>query len=116
MKYYFNVKEIFTKTIAVEADDILQAEARLRSAYNRDEFVIDHSIADSMEIISIAEEELFTEEKFEILNCNDVVYDDEMEAYVCPVCDNYVADIRQIKDIEYPLPNYCCDCGAKLHY
>ena len=47
---------------------------------------------------------------------HDVVYDEEQDAYVCPVCGEYVADRWQIKDLEFPLPKYCHECGTKLHY
>lgn len=47
---------------------------------------------------------------------HDVVYDEEQDAYVCPVCGEYAADRWQIKDLDYQLPKHCHECGAKLHY
>lgn len=116
MKYYFDIKETFSTTVAIEADDYEQAHQIVNTAYRRGELYFNYECADSMEIISVEEEDILTEEKFEILNCHDVVYDDEMEAYVCPVCGEYAADRWQIKDMEYPLPKYCDKCEAKLHY
>lgn len=56
------------------------------------------------------------ESGYEEINCSDVVYDEEQDSYVCPVCGTYAADKFMIKDLDYSLPKHCHECGAKLHY
>lgn len=117
MKYYFDIREIFSTTIAIEADSYEQAHQRVNSAYRRDELEFGYECADSMEITPIAEEDLFTEENFDTLNCNDVVFDYKMNAFVCPVCGKYIVSKWDIKDMEcISLPKYCSECGTKLYY
>ena len=123
MKFYFDVTEKFVRTIAIEADEPIQAELRLRNAYKREEFWINHEHPDELGIQNVTTEveEFFktgdcAEEEIEVFNCNDVVYDEETDSYVCPVCGEYVADRWQIKDLEFKLPKHCHECGAKLHY
>lgn len=123
MKFYFDVTETFVRTIAIEADNLEQAERRIDGAWHRNEFEIDHEYPDEYEFkeVTTEVEEFFqtgdcAEEEIETFNCNDVVWDDTKEGYVCPVCGEYVAEKWQIKDMEYPLPKHCHECGAKLHY
>ena len=47
---------------------------------------------------------------------NKVVYDENMDAYVCPTCGTYAASEDDIRDLDYPLPKYCYECGTMLHY
>lgn len=116
MKYYFDIREIFSTTIAIEADSYEQAHQRVNAAYRRSELEFDYEFPDSMEITSIEEKDIFTEEKFDTLNCNDVVYDEADDGYSCPVCDKYIGRKWEIKDMDYPMPSYCSNCGTKLHY
>jgi predicted RNA-binding Zn-ribbon protein involved in translation (DUF1610 family) len=123
MKFYFDIIETFIRTIAVEADNLEQAQLRVGSAYHREEFEIDHEHPDAVAFNNATTEveEFFqtgdcAEEELETFNCNDVVYDEETDSYVCPVCGEYASDRWQIKDIEFPLPKHCHECGAKLHY
>ena len=123
MKFYFDVTEIFIKTVAIEADSLEQAQQRVDSARRRGEFEIDRKHPDIVDYkhVTTEVEEFFktgdcAEEEIETFNCNDVVYDEKTDSYVCPVCGEYVADKWQIRDLEYELPKYCHECGAKLHY
>jgi predicted RNA-binding Zn-ribbon protein involved in translation (DUF1610 family) len=123
MKFYFDVTETFIKTIAIEADNLEQAQRRVDGAWRRNEFEIEHEYPDGIEFkdATTEVEEFFqtgdcAEEELETFNCNDVVYDEETDSYVCPVCGEDAADRWQIKDLEFPLPKYCHECGAKLHY
>ena len=47
MKYYFDVIEKFIKTIAVEADNLTEAESKLERAYNK-EFKINRDYPDDV--------------------------------------------------------------------
>lgn len=123
MKYYFDVVETFVRTIAVEANDPIQAELRARNAYKREEFEIDREHPDviGFQHVTTEVEKFFqtgdcAEEEIETFDCTNVVYDEEQDCYVCPVCGEYAADRWQIKDLDYPLPKHCHECGAKLHY
>ena len=123
MTYYFDVKETFIKTIAIEADNLEQAEQRVDSAWHRGEFEINREYPDDVEfnwaqeaVENCIKEGDFAKEELTTFNCNDVVYDDETDSYVCPVCGEYAADRWQIKDMEYPLSKHCHECGTKLHY
>lgn len=123
MTYYFDVKETFIKTIAVEADNYTQAEERINAAYDRGEFEILRNSPDEVEccwvqeeVEQCIEEGVFSKEDLEIIDCNWVVYDDELDAYVCPVCSNFVEDRCCVSELEYPLPEYCSKCGTKLKY
>lgn len=123
MKFYFDVKETFVKTVAIEADNLEQALHRVDKAYRRDEFEIDKEYPDEIDFkdVTIEVEEFFqtgdcAEEEIETFNCNDVVWDDIKEGYVCPVCGEYVATRFEVKCIDYPLPKHCHECGTKLHY
>lgn len=122
-KFYFDVTETFIKTIAIEADNFEQANERIKSAYHRKEFKMDHEYFTEVEFVNVQEEveqsikdKFIAEEEFETFNCNDVVYDEKQDRYVCPVCGKYVAERFQIKDLDDDLPNYCSECGTKLHY
>ena len=122
-KFYFDVTETFIKTIAIEADSFEQASERIKSAYHRKEFKIGHEYFTEVEFVNAQEEveksikdKFIAEEELETFNCNDVVYDDKQDHYICPVCGNYVAERFQIKDLDYDLPKYCSECGTKLHY
>ena len=123
MKFYFDVSEIFIRTIAVEADNLEQAQRRVEGAWKRDEFEIDHNHPDEVDFkeVTTEVEEFFqtgdcAEKDIETFDCTNVVYDGETDSYVCPVCGEYAADRWQIKDLEFPLPKHCHECGAKLHY
>ena len=123
MKFYFDVTETFIKTIAIEADSLEQAQRRIDGAWHRGEFEIDREYPDDVdfkfaqnEVEECIREGFFAEEELETFNCHDVVYDEESDSYVCPVCGEYVADRWQIKYLEYPLSKYCHECGTKLHY
>ena len=123
MKFYFDVIETFIKTIAVEADNIEQAQRRADGAYKRNEFEIDRTYPDQVDFKNATTEveEFFqtgdcAEEEIETFNCNNVAWDDIKEGYVCPVCGEYVASTFEVKCIDYPLPKYCHECGAKLYY
>lgn len=123
MKFYFDVAETFIKTVAIEADNLEQAQRRVESAHCRGEFEIDHEHPDVVDCKNATTEveEFFktgdcAEEEIETFNCKYVIYDEETDSYVCPVCGEYAADRWQIKDLEFPLPKYCHECGAKLHY
>ena len=116
MIYYFDVKEIFVKTIGIEANNLEEAKKRANNAYHYEEMEIDYSIADDVQFINVNEEDIFTEENIEFFNCHDVVYDKENDAYVCPVCGEYVCSGYTIKDMDYPVPSYCNNCGTKLQY
>ena len=77
MKFYFDVKETFIKTVAVDADSLEIAEQRLKNAYKREEFKIEHDVCDDVEFKEVSEDELLTNEKDEVetLNCSgDVDY------------------------------------------
>lgn len=122
-KFYFDVTEKYIKTIAVEADNITQAIYRVEKAYDRKEFEINHAAFDDVEIKNSTQsiektikEGWCAEEEIETFNCNDVVYDEEQNCYVCPVCGEYICDRFQIKDLSYDLPKHCHECGTKLHY
>ena len=123
MKFYFDVTETFVQTIAIEAKSREQAQRRIESAYNRKEFEIDREHPDDVdfkyaqkEVEECIREGLVAEEELETFDCNDVVYDEKQDCYVCPVCGEYVADRWQMKDLDYKLPKHCHECGAKLHY
>lgn len=123
MTFYFDVTEIFVKTIAIEADTLEQAQRRIESAYDRKEFEINRENPDNIdfkpaqnEVEACIDAGFFAKEELETFNCSDVVYDEKQDAYVCPVCGEYAADKWQIRDLEYPLPKHCHECGAKLHY
>lgn len=114
MLYYFDVKEIYSKTVCVEADSFEQAEARIQNAYKREEFEIEKDIADSVEFVNVPEDELFEGEDIEEFDCNEIVYDSEQDAYCCPVCNNYIVSRNDLKYLDYSLPHYCVECGAAL--
>ena len=42
MKYYFDVTEKYIKTVAIEADNLEQAQKRVENAYDKKEFEINH--------------------------------------------------------------------------
>lgn len=73
MKYYFDVKETFIKTVAVDADNLEIAEQRLKNAYKREEFEIEHDVCDDVEFKEVSEDELLTNEKdaVETLYCSE---------------------------------------------
>jgi hypothetical protein len=80
MKFYFDIKEIFVKTIAIEAENIEQAERRVQGAYNRKEFKINREHPDDVNFIfaqddveKCIQQGFFSEEELETFNCNDVV-------------------------------------------
>ena len=123
MKFYFDVTETFIKTVAIEADNLEQAKRRVDGAWHRGEFDISHEHPDEVDFKNATSEvEAFFQtgdcaaEDFEILNCNDVVYDEKTDSYACPVCGEYVADRYEVKDLDCKLPKHCHECGAKLHY
>ena len=123
MKFYFDVTETFVQTVAIEAKSREQARRRIEGAYNRKEFEIDRKHPDDIvfkdvqkEVKKSIREGFVAEEELETFNCNDVVWDDITESYVCPVCGEYVASRFDFKCIDYPLPKHCHECGAKLHY
>ena len=49
-------------------------------------------------------------------NYKDVIYNEEQDCYVCPTCGEYIAERWEVKDLDFPLPKYCNECGTKLHY
>lgn len=78
MKFYFDVTEHTTKTIAIEAKTLEQAQERVENAYGRKEFTIIREAPDDVEFKEITEEVenlikegLVAEEEFETFNCND---------------------------------------------
>lgn len=122
MKFYFDVTEYTTKTIAIEANDLEQAQKRIESAYDRKEFEIYRKTLDvefketTEEVENLIKEKYVEEEEFETFDCNDVVYNEEEDYFECPVCREYMADRFQVKDLDYELPSFCRKCGTKLHY
>lgn len=123
MKFYFDVTEHTTKTIAIEAENLEQALKRVESAYDRKEFTINREAPDDVEfkyvqeeVENLIEEGLVAEEEFETFDCNHVSYNEEEDYYECPVCKKYIADRAQIKDDDYELPKFCQKCGTKLRY
>lgn len=123
MKFYFDVTEHTTKTIAIEAENLEQAQKRVESAYERKEFLINREAPDDVEFKYVQEEVeqcikdgFVAEEEFDPFDCNNVVYNEEEDYYECPVCRKYVADRFQVKDLDYDLPKFCQKCGTKLHY
>lgn len=122
-RYFFDVTEFFTKTIAIEAETLEQAKKRIAAAHSRKEFEVNRKCPDDIEfkyaqkeVESCIKEGFFDEEELEIFNCCDVVYDAEQQMFVCPVCGNPIADKWTIKDVDYILPKRCSDCHAKLKY
>lgn len=79
MKYYFDVKETFTKTVCIEADSLEQAEQRVQNAYKQEEFDINREYPDDVEFKCISEDELLEIELENIdeFNCSELVYDKE---------------------------------------
>lgn len=73
MKYYFDVKETFIKTVAVDADSLEIAEQRLKNAYKREEFEIEHDVCDDVEFKEVSEDELLINEvdEVETLYCSE---------------------------------------------
>lgn len=123
MTYYFDVKETFIKTIAVEADNFTQAKQRINKAWHRGEFEIDHNNPDDVEFIYAQEtiekyikDGYFTKEELETLDCNDVVYNGYVDGYECPVCGKFIVELCCVDELEYPLPKYCNECGTRLEY
>ena len=47
---------------------------------------------------------------------NQVIIDDENEQLLCPGCRTYVAPLYALKCIDEPVPEFCSECGHKLHY
>ena len=77
-KFYFDITEKYVKTIAVEADNIIQAIQRAAKAYNQKEFKINHELFDDVVIKNVTrdveetiKEGFYTEEEIETFNCND---------------------------------------------
>lgn len=123
MKFYFNVKEHTTKTIAIEANNLEQAQKRIESAYDRKEFTIYRESPDDIEFKEATEEVenfiaegLVAEEEFETFDCNEVFYNKEEDYYECPVCKKYITNRAQMKDDDYEFPKFCQKCGTKLNY
>lgn len=123
MKFYFDVTEHTTKTIAIESNDLEQAQKRIESAYDRKEFEINREAPDDVkfketteEVENLIKEGYVAEEEFDPFDCNNVVYNEEEDYYECPVCRKHVADRFQVKDLDYDLPKFCHRCGTKLHY
>ena len=116
MKFYFDVRETHTKTIAIEADNLADAEKRVHNAYQYREFEIDYDIADDVQFICVEEDDIFEEENVEHFDCHNVIYDEDDDSYVCPICSTYICCGDTIKDMDCSLPSYCETCGAKLHY
>ena len=114
MKYYFDVKETFIKTVCIEADNLEQAEARVQNAYKREEFDIDREYPDDVEFKKIDEEELLETEDIEEFDCHELVYDKEQDGYVCPVCNNFIVSRDSERDLNYSLPDCCDECGTEL--
>lgn len=115
MKYYFDVVETFIKTVAIEADNLEQAQKRLMNAYCENEFEVEHNYCDDVDFKEIKEEDLLETENIETFNCNELVYDEGDDVFLCPVCRNFIAAGDAKKCIDIPIPSYCSKCGTKLH-
>lgn len=77
MKFYFDVTEHTTKTIAIEAENLEQALKRAEKAHERKEFTINRESFDDVEFKDVTEEVenliekgFVAEEEFETFNCN----------------------------------------------
>ena len=77
MKFYFDVTEHTTKTIAIKANDLEQAQKRIKKAHERKEFIINREFFDDVEFKDVTEEVenlikegCVAEEEFETFNCN----------------------------------------------
>ena len=77
MKFYFDVTEHTTKTIAIEAENLEQALKRAKKAHERKEFIINRESFDDVEfkdvteeVEGLIEEKLIAEEEIEIFNYN----------------------------------------------
>lgn len=111
--YYFDVTETFIKTVAVDADNLEQAMQRVETAYRREEFEVDHTYCDEIEFKNVDESELLQTEDLDELDCHELIYNKEDDAYHCPVCDEYIINRPDSHDLEYAV-NYCSRCGTKL--
>ena len=77
MKFYFDVTEHTTKTIAIEAENLEQALKRAEKAHERKEFTINRESFDDVEFKDVTEEVenliekgFVAEEEFKTFNCN----------------------------------------------
>ena len=77
MKYYFDVTETFIKTIAIEADNLEQAEKRIEKAYENNEFKISREYPDyvdfknAQEVVEECIKDGFIHEReLETFSCN----------------------------------------------
>lgn len=78
MKFYFDITEHTTKTIAIEAENLEQALKRAEKAHERKELIINRESFDDVEfkevteeVENLIEEGFVAEEEFETFNCND---------------------------------------------
>lgn len=119
MKYYIDVTETFTKTVAVEADSFEQAEKRAIMAYKRGEFDVERDIPDDAKFKDATDEIIahgLDAEDIEEFECHDVVFDADKYAWVCPVCGLYLADRCTAMELDTPLPKHCNECGTELNW
>lgn len=114
MKYYFKITKPFNTIIAVEAKNISQAEQRIMSAYRRNEFEFDYNHNDDFEYEHTKKQEVDKTEDIEVLDCHEVVYDTEMDGYMCPVCNTFIVNRDTARYVDYPFPKYCSECGTRL--
>lgn len=56
MKFYFDVKETFIKSFAVESANIVEATAKIQQAYVEGKVVVPHNSPDDYEIIEVTED------------------------------------------------------------
>ena len=77
MRFYFDVTEHTTKTIAIEAENLEQALKRAEKAHERKEFIINRESFDDVEfknvtgeVENLIEKGYVAEEEFETFNCN----------------------------------------------
>ena len=56
MKYYFDVTETYTQTIAIEADNQEQARKRIENAYYKKEFIINHEYFTAVKFEDVQED------------------------------------------------------------
>ena len=121
MKFYFDVTATTTKTIAVEAEYLEQAKMRAENAWHREEFEIDSSLPDAVEIKS-AQAEVencikcgdLAEEELETFDCHKPVFNEKQQMFVCPVCNEPIADWWAFKDVGFVLPSRCSRCHTAL--
>ena len=70
MKYYFDIRETFTKTVSVEADNLLSAEQMVQKLYHNDDINIDYSHPDDVDFKNIEEGQLLEVEYIDTVGSN----------------------------------------------